>query len=824
MSDQLGCWGKRCRGTLSLRSAGSWHWLAPGRWGGLVRLGLLAVAVSIPLSGSTAKAQSIQGRVVSVGYPFSGVFTHTIRESQWFPILVELQTTEPQITLDLRVECSDLDGDRVRYDREAITIGAADGLRQIWCYAVTHRQGGSFTTMLRLPRSVDILEGERRIASLDMPDFTLAGPMDELILDISAASVTYLTTLQSNADLQDPAYGGRRFYRKYYVARAPANQVIPDQWYGLEALDVVVWDQADPRSGQIGRNQLLALLEWVRRGGHLVVGIGGQADVIRETELAEVLPLELIGGSRTVREFPRFDAAYVAEAHRGPLSTPVAVANCRLRAGALQIMWDEMNGNPMPLIAMHQVGSGRVTATSAPLSVLLDNVRVNDQTLATLLDLNQLTEEYRENEAESITMAMSAALASAQLAPDVHDAVSFARQGSLLALLATFFVASYIALSTLVSWFWLRRLNRLAMSWPIFGLFAIAASFLSLGTVRVSRGLVATVHEISMVDIEEGENQATSACWFGYRSPNRETPTFSLPTVINERQILTGNYLRPLAPLENSRYATPQPYTARVGFAELQDVLIRSTVKQFEGHWKGTLEGTLQARLIADRSTGQITTNSFIINNLPDDIRAGAILYVDPRMTGEPPLKAAGLIRSHRPEFQDKVPPAANVLVVPLGPLEAGDELRGNIGEQFYQDMLVAQRNSQVRDPNEPQNWRDLETLRHVQLGDWRNAGWTPAMSALAQVSFHELDLPGGRQFIDFDQAAQRLSIAGLVDYDISHWLVRGQAIILLVVDQPGPAVLHRNGEAWPGSQGETLYRVRVPLEYVGRPIGGRRS
>ena len=795
----------------------------------LLRLGGFLALALIPFTAPAVQAQSVHGKVLSIGFPFSSIATpHTIREGQWFPILVELGTEEQQLTLDLRVECSDLDGDRIHYDREAITLGADDGLRKIWCYGVTSRQGSGFNMSLALPKSVDLIAGDRKIGDFPIPAFTLAGPMDKLILDISSDSVTFLNELSANAELQDPAIANRKYYRKYYIARAQATDAIPDLWYGLESLDVVVWDRADPRSGQIGRNQLSALLKWVERGGHLIVGIGDQADVIRETELADYLPVELTGGSRPVDEFPRFDTAFVIEALRGPLSSPAPVANCIPRKDAVVVMEDQRGGIDYPLIVMQQVGAGRVTVMTAPLASLL-RVGTDVKALHALLDFNPLSAEYVKDE-QNLAMRIQATLSNTQIAPDVQSAVSFARQGGFLALLATFFVASYIALATLVSWFWLKKLDRLAMSWPIFGLFAIAASFLSLGTVRVSRGLTATVHELSLVDMRAYSTEATSACWFGYRSPNRETPTFSLPTVYEDRQILTDNYLRPLTPLENSRYATPHPYTARVGFAELQDVLIRSTVKQFEGFWKGDVNGDVQAQLYANRATGQITDKSFLTNKLPGDVRAGAILYVDPRSIGAVPLKAAGLTSSHRPEFDGKAPPAANVLVVPLGEIKAGDELRNNIGRSFYQamqnDMLASQqRNPNDRDPEDRKRWRDLQTLRDVQRNYWRSPGWTPATSALAELSFHDLDLPGGQNFYDFNVAGPRLSIEGLVDYDISHWLIQGQAVILLVVEEPGPAVLYRQStpqseaKPWPANQGETLYRIRVPLDYVGNPL-----
>lgn len=762
-------------------------------------------------AASVAAAQDgqravVDGKVVSIGYPFSSFVIHAVREANWFPILVELQTPEPQLTVDLRVTCNDLDGDSILYTREALTIGVSDGLRRFWCYAVTRQEGGLGSARQR-PESVEVvLTGTGvELARFDIPDFEFAGSPDELILDISAKAVTRLQEIQSTEDLGEKGYGSRIHYRKHYIARGKPADTIPDQWFGLEPIDVVVWDLADPRSRQIGLNQLNALLRWVERGGHLIVGIGQQADVLRDSELADILPVDLTGGSRITQEFPQFDLVHMVPALRGPLDAPVSVANATLKPGAMAIIQERGR----PLIAMHSVGSGRVTASTAPLNALL-RAGTNRTALTSILDLNQLTDGYRESETESLVFAMGR-LVEEFMAQDVHAGVSFARRGGLLALLATLFVASYIALSTLVSWVWLKRLDRLGLSWPIFGLFAIAASFLSMGTVRVSRGLTSSVQQVSLVDMDAGSREAASACWFGYRAPNRESPDFSLPTVVDERQLLTENYLRPLSPQEFNNYATPASYIARVGFAELRDVLIRSTVKQFEGFWSGSLDGTIQARLFADVETGRIRGNSFLVNALPVDIAAGAILYLDPRVPGQP-LKAAGLTETHRSVFRPNgVPPAANVLVVPLRELDAGDELRGNVGADFYR-LLDSARERSMRNEDE-KAWVDLETLRQIQYVSWRRVGWSDAQRAMANLSFHHMELPGGR-FTDFDSAAARRSTKGLVDYDISHWLVRGQAVILLAVNDPGPAVLYRDGVPRQAS-GQTLYRIRVPLEYV---------
>jgi hypothetical protein len=52
----------------------------------------------------------------------------------------------------------------------------------------------------------------------------------------------------------------------------------------------------------------------------------------------------------------------------------------------------------------------------------------------------------------------------------------------------------------------------------------------------------------------------------------------------------------------------------------------------------------------------------------------------------------------------------------------------------------------------------------------------------------------------------------------VMHWLTRGQAVLLLLADSPGPASLHAAGKPLAAQEGRTLYRVRVPINYLGVP------
>ena len=57
----------------------------------------------------------------------------------------------------------------------------------------------------------------------------------------------------------------------------------------------------------------------------------------------------------------------------------------------------------------------------------------------------------------------------------------------------------------------------------------------------------------------------------------------------------------------------------------------------------------------------------------------------------------------------------------------------------------------------------------------------------------------------------------GLIDMDITHWLTKNQAVLILFSDQAGPATLHLNDRPMKSSSGYSVYRVRVPLSLRGQ-------
>jgi len=784
-----------------------------------VPLGALAA-----LCASSAIAQPVQGRIESLGFQARGQARYVVRRGQWFPVLLTLRVPGDQhFSGSVRIECSDLDGDRVAYTERPVTV-TANAERRAWCYAVVARYAAD-------PLRADIVSDDGvLIQQLDAPLFEPISNDTQLILDVSDEAVPLVAALDTSpVSYSEWTWGQRRFYRNVCVANLRARD-LPDRWFGLEAVDLLVWDEPNPDA--VSEAQLRALIEWVRNGGQLVVGLGPAWTRVAKSPLAEILPLSGDAPTVEVRELPLFRGRYATE-QAVENSPPIVVATAGPASGAQVTLRERLpDGGRLNFITMRQVGAGRVMACAARLRDLGAAGAVKPEFLPELFDVHVNTAEFLKREADQ-AMALSFK-GPAPLYNGIVELTEFRAGAGLLVGLAFVFIVGY-GVVAVGSWWWLQRRSLAHLSWPVFAGFAVAGSALSLGGVWLKRGILDVVHTFSFVDLEAGSPQATAFTYFGYRSSTRKQVDLSLPGDGGFLRPLAGSFAQPATP-----YATPERYSALTARAALDQTLVRATLKQFEGFWRGTLDGTLHGQLTANRTSGQITPDSWLQNDLNVALLGGYLLYIDPRLEGGDgvPQRAAGLTRrTDRSDYWDhkQMPPAANVLVIQVPGLRPGEKVSGagGLGRPEYgryereYPAWSSKPNPAKRD--EPM----LPTLWSVQNEQWIAAfslmgamarGVDQSWDAAALASTRNLYLHnGGGQ--DFTAVGTPITTDGLADLDVTHWLAggprQGQAVLLLIADDPGPAVLQAAGKPISRRSGRTLYRVRIPLTYAGLPPRG---
>jgi hypothetical protein len=770
-------------------------------------------AATLLLCGvATAAAQPVQGKINSVGFEAAtGGALNIVRLGCWFPIEVGLQAQGSEHFQGfLGVEQLDIDGDRIEYREGPLAVTAGGIERRAWCYAVTNKESS------RLTPSVWVMdERGSRVLDLPLPPLEPLGANSQLILDISETPVTLLQSFNTGAaTMMDAQSGARPYYRAICVARLSAKR-LPDRWIGLEAADVIVWDEPNPDA--LSPAQLEAVIGWVRAGGQLVVGIGSASTRISKSPLAAILPIAGAAPPTETRRLQKLQRDFASGGRDASLKSPVIVTSDTVVPGASVILRDlTETGTPIDLVTLRHVGSGRVIAVATALKALSDVVNVRREFYLQLLDLNPLTSTYQSNESEFRLNFEATSLHNA-----VTEPIQFRRLASFWVLAALAFVAAYVLVSTFGAWAWLRPRNLAHLSWTVFAVAAGAASVIGVGAVSLLRGVLVSVSSVSFVDLEAGSLDARATAYWGYKSPTRTRQTFSVPG--------EGSFVRPLSSGTelSSEYATPERYAASVTNGTLEGTPLRATLKQFEGFWQGRVDGMVLGKLVARRETGKLDfAESWIQNNLSANIGASYLLYVDPRVRGEIDVvpRAAGVTRRGSAYLgKVAVPPAVNVLAIPLGELPSLQRVT-NLGRPTF-DLTDAQHQRWQLDPGrEAAKEPVLPTLWRLQNHEWTTPFQTLTLgrgahdqpwSGMLLASTRNLFLANGPTE-DFDVVGRGVTTVGLMDVDISGWLTAGSAVLLMLADSPGPAPLEAGGAAVKVREGRTLYRVRMPITYSG--------
>ncbi|MCC6358719.1 MAG: hypothetical protein IT450_08245 [Phycisphaerales bacterium] len=782
---------------------------------------IIVAALALLVSGSAA--QPIQGTIQTAGFEAKSQSGSVVRLGQWFPILGGFIAAGENFQGSFTIERPDLDGDRVTYSSGlvAVTANAAEP-RRVWSYAVSNFDPNSGNL------AIDIVDSRGVILPGPSALFPASLSNDwDLVLDISESAVVSLNRFDmSGAGTENLiiTYGSRRTIRPICVARLPARN-LPDRWFGLEAVDTLVWDEPD--TDRVSAEQMAAVVRWVRNGGKLVLGIGPAWSKLIRSPLAEILPYE---GDSPPAEVDRLSATgnfvrnYMKTLRPEDFDTPFIAVTAGLRSDAIAYLKDSTpEGQAINLMALRWVGSGRVTALATRIRDL-DQARPSEQFYRDLIDVNAPPAKFNDKERESQNYSNPIIpMYGPFMAP-----IEFSRAASIRLMIAFLFVAAYIVASTIGSWVWLRRKNLTTLSWTIFAGFAVVGSALGLTAVVVVRGVLDRVASVTVLDLEAGSGETRGHVWFGYKSAQRKTVELSLPG--------EGNFLRPLAAAAIASYATPERYLARPAEAALADVPMRATLKQFEGFWEGKLEGSVRAGLVVDRKTGRLTEDSWIQNDLGVDISSAYLLFYDPRInlptageTGGVPILAAGLDsywhkgtafdteKGKRDLTKDALPPAFNVLTVPLGGVKSYSKIT-KLGDAIYRDHDKRLADWQRGGQKTPEPL--LLNLWQLHTQDWAEAlRGTIITRTVADQRTAAMLLASTRGLYlqsstDMDSVGIPIGSDGLPGLDVSHWLTRGYAVLLLTADVPGPPALHIDGEATPSDEGRTMYRVRVPIGY----------
>ncbi len=352
--------------------------------------------------------------------------------------------------------------------------------------------------------------------------------------------------------------GGLRNGRVETAAIANVRQM-PDQWFGYQAADLVVLatgaaegeflDELFDREKSVPfKDRRDALLEWVRRGGKLVVSVGANASKLAQSELFQaVLPARIQDpASRDVTELPLKFQIPGAQRNVTPLTpragdrfkvaqlVPNAAKQARVLIPAAGDLAEDPALGELPVVVQAPYGLGRVTVVAFDLdrSPFADYPRraqfwdwlvreAGSQRSALATDRGQNQYGYGSYGNADVEDEFAAAL---RQHIDTFEGVPVISFG---------WVALFIALYTLligpVEYLFLKKvLGRLELTWVTFPLIVLSVSAAAYFTAYAIKGNDLRVNKVDVVDMDLGGGRVYGRTWFTIFSPRIDSYTIGV--------------------------------------------------------------------------------------------------------------------------------------------------------------------------------------------------------------------------------------------------------------------------------------------------------
>jgi hypothetical protein len=400
---------------------------------------------------------------------------------------------------------------------------------------------------------------------------------------------------------------------------------LPDQWFGYEAADLVVLSTGtasddflkrllgSPASPADKRKQD-AFLEWVRRGGRVVVSVGANAKLVPELPaLQALLPMA-----------PKPDAPGRA-VDVVAIQTPTVTGALAVKNGTFPIA----NLTPQPgragrvlippparqtedktvLVAQGAFGLGRVTVVAfdldrAPFAEFSQRPEFWDWLLREAGAARASAGgDGKPRTAAGMTEDEDEAAVALRTHNDTFDGVPVVSFGWV-----ALFIVLYILLIGPVEYFFLKRvLGRLELTWVTFPIIVLTVSALAYFSASAVKGRELKVNKVDVVDIDPASNRVYGTTWFTVFIPRIDTYSVGVTpgdewaggTVDGTAVNWLGAPRGGRASLMRRRYAIHSDGTHTADGLENVPIQVWST-KAFSANWSARLD--LEPELAAFRS------------------------------------------------------------------------------------------------------------------------------------------------------------------------------------------------------------------------------
>jgi hypothetical protein len=658
-------------------------------------IAILLTALFAPVASAQQPRDDIEIVSVSVGYPTVGrtknnfLGTHLVKEGCWAPVYVDIKCNRPYSTpAELVIEAPDCDHMPTKYSVPLPLIPPGQN-EVVVGYA---RSGSRMDNLL-----VRIEHNGRGICQEAAIPITTIDPSQFLFLAVGSAldAVPLPGVIIDDAPVANVAVSERSL-------RATIGRVdqMPLQWFAYNTVDTVFLTTSDRDfiTQLVGERdgRKAALVDWVRRGGKLVISVGKNQDLLAGAqELTEAMPAQPVGTSEL--DVPRI-AWTEGTASNDPLGA-VTVAQLSLKAdrNPQTLLATPRAGDVpgRPLVVRAAYGFGRVTV------VAFD---IDDKPLARWTGKDIFWRElanragtrvpaatsdvpgaygryggYNENSAEDTDFR--------GLVQKMEDfpgvpVISFGW--------VALFILAYIILVGPLDYFFLKKVvKRLELTWVTFPIIVLTVSAIAYYAAYALKGSDLRINKFDIVDIDLRSQLVQGRTWFTLFSPRIQNYNIGIEPSWTSRSdspdlsdVLVGWGGQPHQS-RTSLFRRSYEYLPKATGLRNVPVQVWST-KGFQGQWLAPLDvnNRLAKSDLFVPEGGKGLNGSFTIN-LPAALENACLLYNDGQH--EPNVRMLGTIEPRTPKTVTVAEPRPfkNWLNEPAGRVKELDEnannVRGNV-------------------------------------------------------------------------------------------------------------------------------------------------
>jgi len=604
------------------------------------------------------------------------------------------------------------------------------------------------------------------------------------------------------------------FFNQRHV-RAFSPRELPTRGSGLDALDVLIWRDADPSA--IRPSQVEALRDWVERGGRLLITVASHWQKFQGNPAGDLIGMEFTGVEETANAERFFDVLsrdrlreeYQTFYDNNPLT------RCLVDLGNDCDPFPADHPEDEAFFFRREMGRGWILVSTALLTDLIPAPSPN-----TLTSSSDEAERDRQSYGDIIDRFVARTLlglprtrstnvqgnmfpgSSNNLFAQVLRQIGFSGVTAAYLFFAIAFAALYTFLATFGTFLYLRKKDLTRHSWLVFTIAGFVGTFIGTGMVWVLRGFSTQVAQTGIVDAYANTNYGYGTFLFGVKAHEYTQLDVRLPVGYEGADRKHG----PIAVLptlpsgggSESTFSATDKYRHAQSATALQAVPVRATLKEFIGDWHGELGGSFDARLIYDTDKRKFTEDSFLRNNLGFELRDCYLFYVDQLVAGSGNIDTIG---------------------VPIGNLSGSGDKAILQGQAFFDKLYLSDKLDPDGNPQK-RNMIDLSVTEILKKcrndSNWGLTG--PAVAdrrtdiKVNQIHAPYLLLSFYNLQEEFERVANyKQSLAR--NWDCSHRLTENLAMVVGFARTPPKARLEIDRIAETPGNSLTLYRFMIPVE-----------